>query len=124
MIQRETKLIIGDNSGGRFLKCITLKNSYKTISIGYFFKGCILKLRKKRRSKSRVKKGKIYTGLILQTKAHVFRKNSKIYSFSQNVCIIVGKYNEPLATRIFYGVPKEARRQRKSKLFLIAPFIY
>jgi len=124
MIQRETRLIISDNSGGRFLKCISIKNSYKIIKIGFFFKGCIKKLRKKRRSKSRVKKGNIYPALIIQTRKLVKRLNNKIFYFFTNSCIIIGKYNEPLGTRIFQGVPKEARRQRKSKLFLIAPFIY
>jgi large subunit ribosomal protein L14 len=124
MIQRETNLIIADNSGGKVLKCISIKNSYKNIGVGFFFKGCIKKLRKKRRLKSRVKKGKIYPALIIQTRSCVKRKSTKIFVFLSNLCIIIGKYNEPLATRIFNGVPKEARRQRKSKLFLIAPFIY
>lgn len=124
MIQIETNLILVDNSGGRIIKCISFKHLYKTITVGFFFKGCIRKLRKKRRSKSRVKKGKLYTAVVIQTKAIIKRSNMKFYSLFNNYAIIIGKYDDPLATRIFQGVPKEARRKARSKLFLIAPFIY
>lgn len=124
MLQRESKLILCDNSGGRLVKCVSLRNSYKTVGIGKIIKVAIQRLRKKRKSKSRVKMGKLYPGLILQTRRFFFRKSSKMYQAYANLCIIIGKYNEPLATRVFNGVPKEARTQRKSKLFLMAPFIY
>lgn len=124
MIQKETQLLIADNSGGRFVKCISLKNSYKTVGSSFYIKGAVQRLRKKRRSKSRIKLGKIYTVLIIQVNRDLIRKSGKYYRFSKNCCIVIGKNNEPLATRIFNGVPKEARRKRKSKLFLMAPFIY
>ena len=66
MIQKETKLIISDNSGGRIIKCISLRNSYKTVSAGFIIKGAIQRLRNKRRSKSRVKLGKLYSVLVIQ----------------------------------------------------------
>jgi large subunit ribosomal protein L14 len=124
MIQKETKLIILDNSGGRILKCISLKNSYKTVGSAFYIKGAIQRLRQKRRSKSRVKLGKLYTSLIIQVNRDLIRKSGKHIRFCKNFCIIIGKNNEPLATRIFSGVPKEARTKRKSKLFLMASFIY
>ena len=124
MIQKETKLLISDNSGGRILKCVTLYNSFKTIGAGSIIKGAIQRLRNKRRSKSRVKQGKLYSVLVIQTNHFLLRKTGKSFRFSKNCCIIIGKNNEPLATRVFTGVPKEARRERKSKLFLMAPFIY
>lgn len=124
MIQKETKLIISDNSGGRIIKCISLRNSYKTVSAGFIMKGAIQRLRNKRRSKSRVKLGKLYSVLVIQVNRALIRINGKSMNFLKNCCIIIGKNNEPLATRVFNGVPKEARTQRKSKLFLMAPFIY
>lgn len=124
MIQKETKLIISDNSGGRIIKCISLRNSYKTVSAGFIIKGAIQRLRNKRRSKSRVKLGKLYSVLVIQVNRAFIRINGKGMNFLKNCCIIIGKNNEPLATRVFNGVPKEARTQRKSKLFLMAPFIY
>ena len=124
MIQRESKLIISDNSGGRILKCVSLYNSFKTVGAGFIIKGAIQRLRNKRRSKSRVKQGKLYSVMIIQTNRGLNRKSGKVFNFLKNCCIIMGKNNEPLATRVFTGIPKEARRQRKSKLFLIAPFIY
>jgi large subunit ribosomal protein L14 len=124
MIQKESKLLLCDNSGGRIAKCISLRHSYKTVGSGKIIKVAIQRLRKKRRSKSRVKKGKLYPSLIIQTRRFFFRKSSKSYQCDNNFSIILGKNNEPLATRVFNGVPKEARTQRKSKLFLMAPFIY
>lgn len=124
MIQKETKLIISDNSGGRIIKCISLRNSYKTVHAGFIIKGAIQRLRNKRRSKSRVKLGKLYSVLVIQANRALIRINGKSLNFLKNCCIIIGKNNEPLATRVFNGVPKEARTQRKSKLFLMAPFIY
>jgi len=124
MIQKETKLIISDNSGGRFIKCISLKNSYKTVGSGFIVKGAIQRLRNKRRSKSKVQVGKIYPILIIKTNRIMERKNGKFIKFHNNCCVVIGKNNEPLGTRVFDGVPKEARTQRKSKLFLMAPYIY
>jgi large subunit ribosomal protein L14 len=124
MIQKETKLIISDNSGGRIIKCVSLRNSYKTVPAGFIIKGAIQRLRNKRRSKSRVKVGKLYSVLVIQANRALIRKTGKSMNFFKNCCIIIGKNNEPLATRVFNGVPKEARTQRKSKLFLMAPFIY
>lgn len=124
MIQKESKLIISDNSGGRILKCISLRNSYKTVFAGFIIKGAIQRLRNKRRSKSRVKLGKLYSVLVIQVNRFLIRINGKGINLLKNCCIIIGKNNEPLATRVFNGVPKEARTQRKSKLFLMAPFIY
>jgi len=124
MIQKETILRLCDNSGGRFTKCISIRNSYKTVGAGKIIKTAIQRLRKKRRSKSRVKKGKVYTTLVIQARQWFFRMSNKSYQCKENLGIILGKNNEPLATRVFSGVPKEARTQRKSKLFLIAPFVY
>jgi large subunit ribosomal protein L14 len=124
MIQRETKILVLDNSGGRIVKCVSLKNSYKRVGAGFIIKGSLERLRKKRRSKSKVKRSKLYNLLILQTQSPLLRQNGKSYLFSKNCCIVIGKNNEPLATRVFAGVPKEARTQRKSKLFLMAPYVY
>lgn len=124
MIQKESKLLISDNSGGRIIKCISLRNSYKTVGAGFIIKGAIQRLRNKRKSKSRVKIGKLYSVLIIQVNRELERKTGKIIKFQKNCCIIIGKNNEPLATRVFDGVPKEARTQRKSKLFIMAPFVY
>lgn len=124
MIQKESNLIVSDNSGGRILKCISLRNSYKSVSSAFIIKGAIQRLRNKRRSKARVKVGKLYSVLILQVNRKLIRKSGKTFKFSKNCCIVIGKHNEPMATRVFDGVPKEARRKRKSKLFLMAPYIY
>ena len=61
------ELLISDNSGGRILKCVSLYNSFKTIGAGSILKGAIQRLRNKRRSKSRVKQGKLYSVLVIQT---------------------------------------------------------
>ena len=117
-------LFLADNSGGRLFKCISIKRLYKYVSAGFIVKGIIKNLRKKRRSYSRVKKGSLYKGLIIQSKSVLIRKNSKRFYSLDNYVIILGKANEPLATRIFRGIPKEARTKRKSKLLIMAPFIY
>ena len=124
MIQKESDILVVDNSGGKILKCVSLRNSYKTVGAGFIIKGAIQSLRTKRRSKSRVKVGKLYNVLVIQTKCALMRLSGKSIKFFRNCCIIIGKNNEPLATRVFAGVPKEARTQRKSKLFLMAPFVY
>ena len=124
MVSKFSFLILADNSGGRFFKCIALKRLYKSVCAGFIIKGVIKKLRKKRRSFSRVKKGSFYNGLVIQSRSILIRKNGKKFFSSKNLIIILGKENEPLATRIFNGVPKEARKKKKSKLLIMAPFIY
>ena len=124
MIQRYTMLTVADNSGGRFFKCLTLRFLYKSVTAGFIIRGCIRKLRRKRRRFSRVRKGCMYNALIIQSRKALKRLNNKIFISKQNFVIMLGKDNEFLFTRIFHGIPKEARMKKRSKLLIIAPFLY
>jgi ribosomal protein L14 len=124
MIRKESQIIIADNSGGRLIKCVSLRNSYKSVGPSRIIKGAVQKLRNKRRSKTRVKLGKLYSVIIIQVNRAFSRISGKSFNFRKNCCVVIGKNNEPIATRIFNGIPREARTQRKSKLFVLAPYVY
>lgn len=124
MIQRGSTIIVADNSGGRRAKCISIYNSYKYITANFEFQGIIHKLRSKRRSIARVKYGKFYKMLITRINRPYKRNTGFSVMFPTNECIVLGKHNEPMASRVFCGVSKELRIKRKSKLFVMASFIY
>jgi large subunit ribosomal protein L14 len=112
MIYFQTKLIVSDNSGAHVVKCIkTLLGQKKKSIIG----DTILVTIKKLKKYAKIKKKKIYFGLIIRTKKNIFRSNGTFISFDQNNIIFVSKENEPIYNRIKGHIVKEFRKKKKKK---------
>lgn len=120
MIQVGTNLKIIDNSGAKIVKCIGSLKGYKQ---RYAFFGSIItvsvqKLRTKRRTLVKVKKGQILQALIIRTK-----KSSRLpatFSFFENSVILLNKQKKAIGTRIFGSLPKTLRYTKFLKLTFLA----
>lgn len=83
MINKETLFYAIDNSGAGIVKVIaSTKKAFKNIDIGDFVLVSVKRLRKKRRIFSKVKKGKIYIGLIAGLSKEK-KKKSKTYVYKK-----------------------------------------
>jgi large subunit ribosomal protein L14 len=122
MIQTQTLLKIIDNSGAKSVQCIKTLGGFKRkySYIGDTVITTIKKIRSKNKLLSKVKKGEIFSAIIIRTKFKQFRKDGSFLFFNENTCVLVDKQKKPVATRIFGPIPKELRINKLMKIASIS----
>ena len=122
MIQVGTVLNVIDNCGAKKAYCIRiLENSKKRYAkTGDLVLVVIKTLRKKRRSSSKVKKGEIFTALVVRTKKKVSFSFSDDFSFLENSIILLNKQHKFIGTRIFGPIPKSFRSTKYMRIFSLS----
>jgi len=94
MIQKESKLLLADNSGALRTKCIYIKHKSINKQIGNTLLMSILKtnpgksVNVKAKSKTKIKRKQKVNGLIVQSKSNFLRKDGSYISFNKNRVII------------------------------------
>jgi len=103
MLQKESILIIADNSGVKRIKIIGCRSS-KT-KIGELVTASV----KVVNPTSNFKKGDKVKALIISTKSYFHRKSNNTWiKFSKNAAILIKKEElKPFGTRIFFPIMKE-----------------
>jgi len=107
-----------DNSGARDVACIKVSSGYKRryASIGDVVVVSIKRLRKKRRSASKVKKGEVSKALVVRTKSNNSDYSGKTLNFFENSVVLLNNQNRPIGTRIFGVLPKSFRYTKYLKI--------
>jgi len=120
MIQMESVLQSGDNSGAKVLKCFkVLGGSRKRFaSVG----DTIVVSVKEAIPNSKVKKGSVHKAIIVRTKKEIIRPDGTTIRFDENAAVLVkGKDSEPVGTRIFGPVAREVRNKGYMRIASLAP---
>ena len=119
MIQMQTKLDIADNSGARRVQCIkVLGGSHRRYAgIGDIIKVSI----KEAIPRGKVKKGDVYTAVVVRTAKGVRRKDGSTIRFDNNSAVLLNAKLEPIGTRIFGPVTRELRDKNFMKIISLAP---
>lgn len=120
MIQMESVLESGDNSGARKLKCFKVlggsKRKFATVG------DTIVVSVKEAAPNSKVKKGSIQRAVIVRTKKEIMRADGTTIRFDENAAVLVKKTDgEPIGTRIFGPVAREVRGRGFSRIASLAP---
>ncbi|MDX9988391.1 MULTISPECIES: 50S ribosomal protein L14 [Thiothrix] len=119
MIQMQSILQVADNSGAKRVMCIkVLGGSHRRYAgIGDIIKVSI----KDAIPRGKVKKGDVYSAVIVRT-AHGVRRNdgSKI-RFDNNAAVLLNNKLDPIGTRIFGPVTRELRGEKFMKIISLAP---
>ena len=117
MIQQQSILKVADNSGAKIVKCIKVLGGFKRrfAYIGDIIVVSVMKLRKKSKIKSKVKKGEVHKALIIRTKREFSKKSFNI-SFNDNQVCLINQQGKPVATRIFGPVPEELKNKKWIRL--------
>ena len=120
MIQMETVLKAGDNSGAKRVKCIKVLGGSKRLSANV---GDIIVVSiKEAIANSKVKSGSVHKAVIVRTKSPVVRSDGSTIKCDENACVLVkGKDNEPIGTRIFGPVTREVRNRGFARIASLAP---
>ncbi|MGE4658759.1 MAG: 50S ribosomal protein L14 [Gammaproteobacteria bacterium] len=119
MIQTQTMLNAADNSGARRIMCIKVLGGSKR---RYARIGDIIKVTVKDAiPRGRVKKGEIYSAVVVRTRKGVRRADGSAIRFDGNAAVLLDNRLEPIGTRIFGPVTRELRTNRFMKIISLAP---
>ena len=119
MIQAETVLTAADNSGARRIMCIKVLGGSRRryARIGDLIKVTI----KDAIPRGRVKKGEIYSAVVVRTRHGVRRSDGSVIRFDGNAVVMLNSKLEPIGTRIFGPVTRELRAKQFMKIISLAP---
>ena len=107
MIQKETNLVVADNSGARSVRAFNLYGgSYRKTS---YVGDIILAAVKDAIPNGKVKKGDVVRCVVVRTKKQIMRKDGSQIAFDDNAVVIINDDNAPVGTRVFGPVARELR---------------
>ena len=119
MIQMQSRLDVADNTGAKSVMCIKVLAGSKRRYAGI---GDVIKVSiKEAAPRGRVKKGEVYSAVVVRTAKDIQRKDGSVIRFDTSAAVIVNKQNEPVGTRIFGPVPRELRAKNHMKIISLAP---
>lgn len=119
MIQVQTRLKVGDNTGAKELMCIrVLGGSFRRYaSIGDVIVASV----KQATPGGVVKKGDVVKAVVVRTTKEVKRQDGTYIRFSENAAVIIKDDKSPRGTRIFGPVARELRDKDFMKIISLAP---
>ena len=119
MIQMQSMLDAADNSGARRLMCVKVLGGSKRRYAGI---GDIVKVTVKEAiPRGKVKKGELYSAVVVRTRKGVRRVDGSLIRFDRNAAVLLTNQLQPIGTRIFGPVTRELRREKFMKIVSLAP---
>ena len=119
MIQQQTILNVGDNTGAKKVMCIrVLGGSYRK----YGNIGDVIVCAVKDASPGGVvKKGEVVKAVVVRTRKGVRRPDGSYIRFDENAAVVIKDDKSPRGTRIFGPVARELRDKDYMKIVSLAP---
>jgi len=119
VIQQETVLKVGDNSGAKKILCIRVLGGTgrKYASVG----DVIVATVKEATPGGVVKKGDIVRAVVVRVKRSIKRPDGSYIKFDENAAVIINEQGNPRGTRIFGPVARELREKNYMKIISLAP---
>jgi len=115
----QTVLDAADNSGAKRVQCIKVLGGSKR---RYAAIGDVIKVSVKDAiPRGKVKKGEIYTAVVVRTAKGVRRSDGSLIRFDGNAAVLLNSRLEPIGTRIFGPVTRELRTKQFMKIISLAP---
>lgn len=119
MIQPQTRLRIGDNTGAKEIMCIRVLGGTgrKFAGIGDVIVASV----KKASPGGVVKKGDVVKAVVVRSVNRVRREDGSYIGFDENSAVIIKDDKNPKGTRIFGPVARELREHGYTKILSLAP---
>ena len=119
MIQASTKLIVKDNSGVKYVKCIkVLGKSRQSAKIGDTIMVSIQKLKN-----MKLKRKSVVKALIINTKKENKLMNNCNIQFDKNQCVLLNTKNQLIGSRVLGITTKNLRNTKFLKVLLQSVYI-
>ena len=71
--------------------------------------------------RGRVKKGEVYSAVVVRTAKGIRRSDGSLVKFDGNAAVLLNNKLEPIGTRIFGPVTRELRTEKFMKIVSLAP---
>lgn len=119
MIQPQTMLRVGDNTGAKRMMCIKVLGGSlrRYATVGDVIVGSV----KEAGVGGVVKKGDVVKAVVVRTCKEIRRPDGSYIRFSENAAVIIDDNNNPKGTRIFGPVARELRDRNFMKIVSLAP---
>ena len=120
MIQKESKVTIADNSGGKIGKIIGMRgrSNASVATLGDIVTVSI----QQAIPRAMVKKHQVERGVIVRTAKEVRRKDGTYIRFDDNAVVLIDQNKKtPKATRIFGPIARELKEKGFDKIISLAP---
>ncbi|MGN0941149.1 MAG: 50S ribosomal protein L14 [Selenomonadaceae bacterium] len=119
MIQQQTMLNVGDNTGAKQIMCIrVMGGSFRRYAnIGDVIVASV----KQAAPGGMVKKGEVVKAVVVRSVKGVRRADGSYIRFDENAAVIIKDDNTPRGTRIFGPVARELRDKNFMKIVSLAP---
>ena len=119
MIQMQTYINVGDNTGARDLMCIRVLGGTRRryANIG----DVVVCSVKKAAPGGMVKKGDVVKAVIVRSAKGLRRDDGTYIRFDENAAVIIRDDKQPRGTRIFGPVARELREKDYLKILSLAP---
>lgn len=119
MIQQESVLHVGDNTGAKKLLCIRVLggSGRRYASVG----DVIIASVKEATPGGVVKKGEVVRAVVVRTTRAIQRPDGSTIRFDENAAVIINEQGNPRGTRIFGPVARELREKDFMKIVSLAP---
>lgn len=119
MVQPQSRLRIGDNTGAKEIMCIRVLGGTgrKYAGIGDIIVASV----KKASPGGVVKKGDVVKAVVVRSKSKVRRNDGSYICFDENSAVIIKDDKIPKGTRIFGPVARELREGGYTKILSLAP---
>jgi large subunit ribosomal protein L14 len=122
MIQMQTVLDVADNSGARRIQCIKVLGGSRRRYAGI---GDIIKVSVKDAiPRGKVKKGDVFSAVVVRTAKGVRRPDGSVIRFDRNAAVLLDNQLQPIGTRIFGPVTRELRSERFMRIISLAPEVF
>ena len=119
MIQQQTLLKVGDNTGAKEIMCIRVLGGHhrKWGNIGDVIVASV----KSAAPGGMVKKGDVVKAVVVRTKKPTRRADGSYIRFDENAAVIIKEDGNPKGTRIFGPIARELREKNYMKILSLAP---
>ena len=119
MIQQQSRLNVGDNTGAKEIMCIrVLGGSFRRYAnIGDIIVASV----KTATPGGQVKKGDVVKAVVVRSKKGLRRNDGSYIRFDENAAVIIKEDKTPRGTRIFGPVARELRDKDFMKIISLAP---
>lgn len=119
MIQQETVLQVGDNTGAKKVLCIKILggSTRRYATVGDIIVAAV----KEAAPNGVVKKGDVVKAVVVRTRKEIRRPDGSYIAFSENAAVIIDDNGNPRGTRIFGPVARELRDKNFMKIVSLAP---
>lgn len=119
MIQQQSRLIVGDNTGAKEIMCIRVLGGSlrRYANIGDIIVASV----KSATPGGQVKKGDVVKAVVVRTKKGLRRPDGSYIRFDENAAVIIKDDKTPRGTRIFGPVARELREKDFMKIISLAP---